>query len=76
MMWVPILSFAVIAAVLGIGDLVASKTKGIVSSVIVAILIFLVLGGCFHLLPPDLMDRSDFRHGAHPGKCRLYAGFK
>lgn len=58
MTWMPILSFAVIAAVLGIGDLVASKTKGIISSVIVAILIFLVFGGCLHLLPHNLMEQS------------------
>lgn len=58
MTWTPILAFAVIAAVFGVGDVVAAKTKGIVSSIITAIILFLLFGGALKLLPADLMAQS------------------
>lgn len=58
MNWTPILAFAVVAAVFGIGDIVANKTKGIVSSMITVILLFLLFGGGLKLLPADLMGLS------------------
>lgn len=58
MTWSPILAFAVVALAFGVGDIVAAKTKGIVSSVLVVIMLFLVLGGGLKLLPADLMDQS------------------
>lgn len=58
MTWFPILAFAAIALVFGIGDIVAAKTKGVISSMIVAIVILLILGGGLGVLPPDLMERS------------------
>ena len=58
MTWSPILAFAVVALAFGVGDIVAAKTKGIISSVLVVILLFLVLGGGLKLLPADLMNIS------------------
>ena len=58
MSWSPILAFAVVAVAFGIGDLVAAKTKGVVSSIIVVILLFLLFGGGLHVLPADLMNQS------------------
>ncbi len=58
MTWTPILAFAVVAAVFGVGDVIAAKTKGIVSSMITVIIILLCLGGGLHFLPPDLMEQS------------------
>ena len=42
MTWSPILAFAIIALAFGIGDVIAAKTRGVISSVLVAILLFLV----------------------------------
>ncbi len=58
MTWTPILAFAVVAAVFGLGDLIAAKTKGVVSSMITVILVLLLLGGGLNVLPPNLMDLS------------------
>lgn len=58
MNWSPILAFAVVAVAFGIGDVIAAKTKGVVSSIIVVILLFLLFGGGLHLLPADLMNQS------------------
>lgn len=58
MTWSPILAFAVIALAFGIGDVIAAKTRGVISSVLVAILLFLVFGSTFKLLPADLMNQS------------------
>ncbi len=54
----PILAFAIVAAAFGVGDIVAQKTKGYISSVLIAILLFLLFGGTLRLLPSDLMDQS------------------
>lgn len=43
MLWTPIFAFAVFALFFGIGDFIASKTKGIISSVVVGSMIFVVL---------------------------------
>lgn len=58
MSWTPILAFAVVAAVFGVGDVIAAKTKGVVSSMITVILILLLFGGALKLLPADLMNQS------------------
>lgn len=58
MSWSPILAFAIVAIAFGVGDVVAAKTRGIISSVLVAILLFLVFGGGLKVLPADLMDTS------------------
>lgn len=58
MIWTPILAFAVVAAVFGIGDVFAAKTKGLVSSMITVIILFLIFGSCLHLLPADLLNQA------------------
>lgn len=58
MTWSPILAFAVVAMVFGFGDIVAAKSHGIINSILVAIIVFLILGGGMHLFPADLMNTS------------------
>ena len=58
MTFTPILAFAVVAIVFALGDLVARKTKGIISAFIVAIVLFVLFGGVLKVLPADLMDTS------------------
>lgn len=54
----PIIAFAAIALTFSLGDFIALKTKGIVSSFIVAILVFITFGGVLKIFPPDMMDTS------------------
>ena len=54
----PIIAFAAIALTFSLGDFIALKTKGIVSSFIVAILIFITFGGVLKIFPPEMMDTS------------------
>ncbi|MEA5135947.1 MAG: hypothetical protein VB035_07380 [Candidatus Fimivivens sp.] len=54
----PIIAFAAIALTFSLGDFIALKTKGIVSSFIVAILVFITFGGVLKAFPPDMMDTS------------------
>lgn len=58
MAWSPLLAFAVITLLFGIGDLIAAKTKGVVSSIIVVIIVLLIFGGGLGLLPEDLFAQS------------------
>lgn len=50
--------FTAIAVCFAIGDVISKKTKGIISSLVVAILIFIIFGGTFEILPADLCDVS------------------
>lgn len=43
MTWLPIMAFTVVAVIYAVGDYVAVKTKGVISSVLVAIALLLVL---------------------------------
>lgn len=54
----PIIAFAAIALTFSLGDFIALKTKGIVSSFIVAILVFITFGGVLKIFPPEMMDTS------------------
>lgn len=54
----PIIAFAAIALTFSLGDFIALKTKGIISSFIVAILVFITFGGVLKFFPPDMMDTS------------------
>ncbi len=54
----PIFAFAFVALTFAVGDLIALKTKGVVSTFITAILVFILFGSGFKLLPADLMERS------------------
>lgn len=59
MTWFPVMGFAVIAAAFALGDYISAKTKGVVSSVIVAIFVFIIFGaGALNILPADLMTMS------------------
>ncbi len=58
MTWLPITAFTAVAVIYAIGDYVAVKTKGVISSILVAIFLLLLLGGTLQLLPADLMDLS------------------
>lgn len=54
----PIIAFAAIAFTFALGDFIALKTRGIVSSIIVAIAVFITFGGVLKFFPPDMMDTS------------------
>lgn len=56
--WTPLMAFAVIALIFAFGDLVANKTKGIISSIIFVIIVLLVFGSVLHILPTDIFDQS------------------
>ncbi len=58
MTWLPIMAFTAVAVIYAIGDYVAVKTKGVVSSILVAIALLLLFGGTLQLLPGDLMELS------------------
>lgn len=53
-----ILAFAIIALTFAVGDYIALKTKGIVSTFITAIIVFVLFGGVLNILPDDLMEIS------------------
>ena len=55
-MTLPIAAFTSIAVVFAVGDYVAARTRGVISSVLVAIFIFLILGGTLEVLPADIVD--------------------
>ena len=54
-----VLAFAVIALVFGVGDIVAAKTRGVISSILVTIFLFLLFGSTLKLLPADLLPQLD-----------------
>ena len=58
MAWTSVFAFAIVAAIFGLGDVIAEKTKGVFSSVLTAILVLLILGGALKLLPSNLMELS------------------
>ena len=58
MSWTPVVAFAVILVIFALGDVISLKTKGIVSAMIVAIIIFSVFGGAMGILPADMIDVS------------------
>lgn len=53
MTWSPILAFAIIALAFGIGDVIAAKTRGVISSVLVAILLMIASST---LLPENMIS--------------------
>ena len=58
MNFTPIIAFAAIALTFSVGDYIAVKTRGVVSSIITAIIVFILLGGVLKFLPADLMEIS------------------
>lgn len=57
MIWTPLFSLALLASVFVIGDIVAKKTKGIISSLVVASVIYLV-GFLSGIIPTDSIDNT------------------
>ncbi|MEA4954271.1 MAG: hypothetical protein VB096_01975 [Pseudoflavonifractor sp.] len=54
----PIMAFGFVALTFAVGDYIALKTRGVVSTFITAILVFILFGGVLKILPADLMERS------------------
>lgn len=54
----PIMAFAAVALTFAVGDFVALKTRGVVSTFLTAILVFILFGGVLKVLPANLMDLS------------------
>lgn len=52
------MAFALIASIFAIGDFIALKTKGIVSTFITAIIVLVFFGGFTKILPENLMELS------------------
>lgn len=53
--WNPLFAFAVFAIIFGVGDFIANKTKGLVSTIVVGCLVYLV-GFWTNIIPKDGLD--------------------
>lgn len=51
-----ITAFMIVTIIFGIGDIIALKTKGIVSSFVFTIIIFVIMGGTLHIFPQDMIE--------------------
>lgn len=58
MTWTPLIAFAVVAAIFGFGDVIATKTKGTISSIIVVIFVLILFNAIFPVLPSNLVTLS------------------
>lgn len=58
MTWTPISAFAIVVICFAIGDIIAIKTKGIVSSFIFTIVIFMIFGATLHIFPENLIETA------------------
>ncbi len=58
MTFTPILAFGFIALTFAVGDFIALKTKGIISTFITAIVVFILCGSVFKVIPANLIDLS------------------
>ena len=56
MEWTAISAFAVVVICFAIGDMIAIKTKGIISSFIFTIAVFMLGGATLHIFPEDLIE--------------------
>lgn len=54
----PIVAFVCVAVTFALGDFIALKTKGVVSTFITAIVVFLLFGSVLKVLPGNLMELS------------------
>lgn len=54
----PIIAFVCVAVTFALGDFIALKTKGVVSTFITAIAVFLLFGSVLKVLPGNLMELS------------------
>lgn len=51
-----ITAFLIVTVIFGIGDIIALKTKGLVSSFVFTILVFVIFGGTLHIFPEDMIE--------------------
>lgn len=58
MTWTPIMAFAVVVIFFAIGDIIAIKTKGLISSFIFTIAMVMIFGATLHVLPADLIETA------------------
>ncbi len=58
MTFTPIIAFACVAATFAVGDYIALKTKGVVSTFITAIVVFILFGSVLKLFPGNMVDLS------------------
>lgn len=58
MTWTPISAFAVVVICFAIGDIIAIKTKGLISSFIFTIVMFMIFGATLHILPENLIETA------------------
>ena len=58
MTFTPIMAFAFIALTFMVGDYIALKTRGVVSTFITAIVVFILFGSVFKLIPSNIMELS------------------
>ena len=50
-----ILAFLIVTLSFAIGDMICMKTKGIISSFVFTILVFVIFGGTLHIFPEDMI---------------------
>lgn len=50
-----ILAFLIVTLSFAIGDMISMKTKGMISSFVFTILVFVILGGTLHVFPEDMI---------------------
>lgn len=58
MTWTPIMAFAVVVIFFAIGDIIAIKTKGLISSFIFTIVMVMIFGATLHILPENLIETA------------------
>ena len=57
MSWTPITAFAVVVIFFAIGDIIAIKTRGLVSSFLFTVAMIMIFGASMHVLPENLIER-------------------
>lgn len=58
MSWTPITAFAVVVIFFAIGDIIAIKTKGLVSSFLFTVAMIMIFGASMHVLPENLIETA------------------
>ncbi len=51
-----ITAFLIVTLIFGIGDVIALKTKGLISSFVFTILVFVIMGGTLHIFPENMIE--------------------
>lgn len=58
MSWTPITAFAVVVIFFAIGDIIAIKTRGLVSSFLFTVAMIMIFGASMHVLPENLIETA------------------